>query len=389
MAYKLHYSDYPGTDTGPPDPAQWIGPQGPPGATGPQGATGPTGATGPQGASGVVGSMPEAPTDGTVYGRRGSTGSWIGALPLTGGTLAATITSPATDSILHTDWTVTNTGGTNTTVQVQTRNITSIPSAAGQSIWANRDILSYASPTPSATGASYVPRVMTGISYNDRGSAAGAPQLWGAIVDVVDVTGHASSVSGQLLSLEVDVEAGGLDDANNRQGLVVSGMTRNYPTVPSSEFATGIGVFSGDNGAAFKDQMKLWGRFNHAGISFLSSVSIGGAPAVWLATGQSIAFDSGKNMQLLWSTADAALEFQWAGGRVFSIDPSGSVTIAGNMIAPTHIIGTAAGPNIRSGTGAATGTQPSGSLWLRTDGSGGARLYVSAGAGTWTAVAGV
>lgn len=49
----------------------------------------------------------------------------------------------------------------------------------------------------------------------------------------------------------------------------------------------------------------------------------------------------------------------------------------------------ATGPTIRAGAGAATGTQPSGSLWIRTDGSAGARLYVSAGAGTWTAVAGV
>jgi len=47
------------------------------------------------------------------------------------------------------------------------------------------------------------------------------------------------------------------------------------------------------------------------------------------------------------------------------------------------------GPNIRSGTGAATGTQPSGSIWLRTDGSAGARMYVSQGGGTWIPVASV
>lgn len=47
------------------------------------------------------------------------------------------------------------------------------------------------------------------------------------------------------------------------------------------------------------------------------------------------------------------------------------------------------GPTIRAGTGVASGTQPSGSLWLRTDGAAGARLYVSAGGGTWAAVAGV
>jgi len=49
----------------------------------------------------------------------------------------------------------------------------------------------------------------------------------------------------------------------------------------------------------------------------------------------------------------------------------------------------AAGPTIRSGTGAASGTQPRGSQWLRTDGAVGSTLYVSQGGGTWNAVAGV
>jgi len=61
---------------------------------------------------------------------------------------------------------------------------------------------------------------------------------------------------------------------------------------------------------------------------------------------------------------------------------SGVVSFAqgGNGIA----IGT---PTIRSGTGAATGTQPSGSLWLRSDGTAGARIYVSQGGGTWVPIA--
>jgi hypothetical protein len=49
----------------------------------------------------------------------------------------------------------------------------------------------------------------------------------------------------------------------------------------------------------------------------------------------------------------------------------------------------AAGPTVRSGTGAASGTQPRGSQWLRTDGGVGSTLYVSQGGGTWNAVAGV
>ena len=46
-------------------------------------------------------------------------------------------------------------------------------------------------------------------------------------------------------------------------------------------------------------------------------------------------------------------------------------------------------PTIRAGAGAATGTQPKGSVWVRTDGAVGSTFYVSQGAGTWNPVAGV
>ena len=46
MAYKLHYSDYPGS-AGPPDPAAWVGPPGPMGPPGPQGIPGPIAEGGP------------------------------------------------------------------------------------------------------------------------------------------------------------------------------------------------------------------------------------------------------------------------------------------------------------------------------------------------------
>lgn len=42
-----------------------------------------------------------------------------------------------------------------------------------------------------------------------------------------------------------------------------------------------------------------------------------------------------------------------------------------------------------TGAGAASGTQPKGSIWLRTDGGVGSTLYVSQGGGTWNAIAGV
>jgi hypothetical protein len=71
MAYKIHYSDYPGTDTGPPDPERWVGPPGPTGPQGPQGVPGPPGGTG------------EAPLNDLTYGRLN--GGWSQALGLVNG----------------------------------------------------------------------------------------------------------------------------------------------------------------------------------------------------------------------------------------------------------------------------------------------------------------
>jgi hypothetical protein len=97
MAYKLHYSDYPGTDTGPPDPDRWIGPPGPPGPTGPQGPQGPTGAgsavPGPPGPTGPASTVPgpAGPTGAT--GPAGPTGA-TGPTGAPGSTLIAA-TPPA------------------------------------------------------------------------------------------------------------------------------------------------------------------------------------------------------------------------------------------------------------------------------------------------------
>src|SRR5262245_9082780 len=56
--------------------------------TGPQGATGPKGATGPQGATGVgaSGAVPEAPSDGTSYGRLNA--AWVRVVNLAGDTMS-------------------------------------------------------------------------------------------------------------------------------------------------------------------------------------------------------------------------------------------------------------------------------------------------------------
>ncbi len=55
----------------------------------------------------------------------------------------------------------------------------------------------------------------------------------------------------------------------------------------------------------------------------------------------------------------------------------------------THADGASASPDWTSGTAAPSATKPVGSLYSRVGGAVGATLYVSRGAGTWAAVAGV
>ena len=66
----------PAGPTGPTGPAGANGATGATGATGPAGPTGPEGPTGPQGPAGASGGIPEAPTTGSLYSRRGSDASW-------------------------------------------------------------------------------------------------------------------------------------------------------------------------------------------------------------------------------------------------------------------------------------------------------------------------
>lgn len=65
----------------------------------------------------------------------------------------------------------------------------------------------------------------------------------------------------------------------------------------------------------------------------------------------------------------------------------GSLTVGSTVQAATKFINGVSGPTWSQGTGAPGATEPVGSLYSRTDGGAGTRLYVSAGAGSWTAVA--
>jgi hypothetical protein len=87
------------------------------------------------------------------------------------------------------------------------------------------------------------------------------------------------------------------------------------------------------------------------------------------------------------ANGDAALnaaKLSTAGGVV-----SGPLTVLAPVTAAAVVTAGAGGPTWTAGIGAPGSAQPVGSLYSRVDGTVGARLYVSAGGGVWTGVAGV
>ena len=105
---------------------------------------------------------------------------------------------------------------------------------------------------------------------------------------------------------------------------------------------------------------------------------------ITMITGAPLSIDNGPWMQLV-SGAGGAAVFQWLGTRVWGVDPSGNMTASGSLGT-----GGPTGPTWTTGSGVPSSTQPVGSLYSRVSTwAAGATLYVSKGAGAWTAVAGV
>jgi hypothetical protein len=85
----------------------------------------------------------------------------------------------------------------------------------------------------------------------------------------------------------------------------------------------------------------------------------------------------------------AADVFLIGGTEIARVETAGLTMASGNVIITSPGQLTLGTSSIRAGTGAPTGTPAAGSLWMRTDGAVGTRLYVSQGGGTWLPVAGV
>jgi hypothetical protein len=110
--------------------------------------------------------------------------------------------------------------------------------------------------------------------------------------------------------------------------------------------------------------------------------SIGGTVAATAVTATDMSTGNGMTVGNVLSVS--------AGGAAITGNSTvtGTLSVTGTATVGTAQIG-AGGPTWTAGTGAPAATAPIGSLYSRMDGSVGSALYVSAGGGTWNAVAGV
>jgi hypothetical protein len=116
------------------------------------------------------------------------------------------------------------------------------------------------------------------------------------------------------------------------------------------------------------------------------------SPAIVLGTQTVVRSNGGYGVNATVAITQISLGYATFSGNtsgVMSSNVTSNVAFYGSLQVAKVNMNSSSGPNIQAGTGAATGTQPAGSIWIRTDGSTGSRIYVSAGGGTWNAIANV
>jgi len=100
-------------------------------------------------------------------------------------------------------------------------------------------------------------------------------------------------------------------------------------------------------------------------------------------------YQAGADMGDYVTNLAQAVELEFSGISARPVLSVRNPTATGTMTVPIYAVGTAAGPTWTTGSIAPVAVQPVGSLYSRIGGAVGATLYVSRGAGTWNAVAGV
>lgn len=200
------------------------------------------------------------------------------------------------------------------------------PTGASQ-VWSNLDRM-FVSTKPDASGAVVV-RYLQAVRYQP----AAALTMWAGVAEARDMTGLPSSKGGPILALEVDLAANGDDDANARQGVVITlldgthGQKGGHPNARRA-----LGVFNGGmSDAYFHSVLDIGTPFRDAVLDtrHAGDAKDGSGNAIWMRDTQAIAFDGAGNMRVRWDPSVNKLVIEWDGKPVWSIDPSGNTWQSG------------------------------------------------------------
>lgn len=273
--------------------------------------------------------FPEAPVGPSVFGRN-STSGWLQVLPLTGGTLTGALTLAAD------------------------------PGAALQPV----TLQYYNAHLPTVPAASSTPPIM------DSTAAVGTGTTWARADHVHPTDTSRFAASGGTLS-------GSLTATGGIIGTAIGA------TTPAAGSFTTLGA----SGVA-----ALTGGLNF-GSQLAASVTDLSKHLALYVSGFGLNVTSGTINYVV--PANQSHSFNIGGTAVVAISNTGINNAAIGATTPaagtfTSVkTGSTAGPTWTTGTAAPASTQPVGSIYSNTSGTAGARLYVSAGGGTWNAVAGV
>jgi hypothetical protein len=131
----------------------------------------------------------------------------------------------------------------------------------------------------------------------NAGGTASNPQIWGAVLEVIDWTNTDSAQTNAMSGIEIDMTCGNTDSAGNRRGFGMY-LDKANSTDVAPVIATGMHIAA--NVGSYNTMLKLESPFNIAAIDLrLASATVGTAHTIWLKTGGSIALDTPASIELV------------------------------------------------------------------------------------------
>ena len=261
--------------------------------------------------------------DGTPFASAIPTGGGPGSafLPgiVTGNSAAAAEFSQAgsqpTDfAVLHSSYIVGHSGGpTGGVVATNQRSDTIIYNSPNNYIWGGLDRLQWngtQTPDPSNPAqhvARYIQAIRATAGTDSSGKVLPQPQVWATCVQYVDQTGLPTSKTNAAQGMELDFHANGADDMNGGDGgryLASFALLQTDTSGPAVEAANGLLVtLIGGHQGSFKRAIRVAAPFSQAALCTRWSQQLSGAHAIWLASGQHVAFSSDGSCYLTYDQA--------------------------------------------------------------------------------------